>query len=78
MVVNPQCYLYLWLLSLVGEDVHVLVVVPRPGGDQGDDGGGDKGHCKATIGWIKKGNPIFFRMMVVVTGVNGIDFCETV
>ena len=48
MVVNPQCYLYLWLLSLVGEDVHVLVVVPRPGGDQGDDGGGDKGHCEAT------------------------------
>ena len=48
MVLNPLCYLYLWLLSLVGEDVHVLVVVPRPGGDQGDDGGGDKGHCEAT------------------------------
>ena len=53
-------------------------MVPRSGGDQGDDGGGDKGHCEPTIGWIKKGNPTFFRMMVVATGVNGIDFCETV
>ena len=40
-------------------------MVPGPGGDQGDDGGGDKGHSEA-----KKGNPKFFTMMVVVTGVN--------
>ena len=65
-------------LVSVGEDVHVLVVVPRSGGNQGDNGGGDKGHSEAKKGWIKKGNPIFFRMMVVVTGVNGIDFCEAV
>ena len=31
-------------------------MVPRSGGNQGDDGGGDKGHSEATIGWMKKGN----------------------
>ena len=36
-------------------------MVPRPGGDQGDDGGGDKGHCEPTIGWIKKRETNIFQ-----------------
>ena len=48
-------------LVSVGEDVHVLVVVPRSGGNQGDDGGGDKGHSEATIGWIKKRKSNIFQ-----------------